>query len=243
VVKLRVAPALRSSGSAGGPDFQVAPNLRSSVVSDDWICGQAPREDRGRGLSLATTCSRFLSAASETHRSNATRRREQRQESVAHFDRGSHGPACAASQAGWFVACRPRPDRGIATPSRSVVASRNQPPPSGGRPDLPLPGPVGCGPSASRWSNHDARKERRSTRGISRRLPGGRPFMPRRRAGPRPSPASLDEPRVASTRVIEESAAGTNSRATARRSRCAPVRDATDPPSANGGVLAQTAPE
>jgi hypothetical protein len=42
VVKLRVAPALRSSGSVGDPDFQVALNLRSSDVSDDWICG-SPR--------------------------------------------------------------------------------------------------------------------------------------------------------------------------------------------------------
>jgi len=41
-VKLRVAPALRSSGSVGGPDFQVALNLRSSAVADDWICG-SPR--------------------------------------------------------------------------------------------------------------------------------------------------------------------------------------------------------
>jgi len=42
VVKLRVAPALRSSGSADGSDFQVALNLRSFSVADDWI-GGSPR--------------------------------------------------------------------------------------------------------------------------------------------------------------------------------------------------------
>ncbi len=41
-MKLRVAPALRSSGSVDVPDFQVALTLRSSDVADDWICG-SPR--------------------------------------------------------------------------------------------------------------------------------------------------------------------------------------------------------
>jgi len=41
-VKLRVAPALRSSGSVGGPDFQVALNLRSSAVADRLIY-ESPR--------------------------------------------------------------------------------------------------------------------------------------------------------------------------------------------------------
>jgi hypothetical protein len=36
-VKIRVAPVLRSSGSVSGPDFQVALNLGSSDVADDWI--------------------------------------------------------------------------------------------------------------------------------------------------------------------------------------------------------------
>jgi len=35
-------PGSSSSGSVGDPDFRVAPNLRSSDVSDDWICG-SPR--------------------------------------------------------------------------------------------------------------------------------------------------------------------------------------------------------
>jgi hypothetical protein len=41
-VKIRVAPVLRSPGSVSGPDFQVALNLRSSDVADDWIRG-SPR--------------------------------------------------------------------------------------------------------------------------------------------------------------------------------------------------------
>jgi len=39
-VKLRVAPALRSSGSVGGPDFQVALNLRSSDVAMTGSAGR-----------------------------------------------------------------------------------------------------------------------------------------------------------------------------------------------------------
>jgi len=111
----------------------------------------------------------------------------------------------------WLVAHRPRPVRVNTTPREGRptprgISRRKQ----GGRPYRREGGDLWSRQSRPVRVNTTPRQGRRTPRGIGCRKQGGQPLVPRRRAGKRPSSTSLDEPHVASTCAIQESAAGPN---------------------------------
>jgi len=86
--------------SRGACTYRRDQHLNSGVrfAKCRWTCGvPSPCRPTRPRLSPVTACSRFLSDASEAHRSYATQRREKRWESEAHFDRGEpHTRLCRA---------------------------------------------------------------------------------------------------------------------------------------------------